>query len=171
MEKDNIIYRDSDFFTISDGKTNHYGVEASVEMALRSNLNLHIAATYARHRFANNQQIGTTTIDNNDVDSAPRFFSSAQLSWQASETLHLELDWQHMGEYYTDPENHHDYPGHDVLNLRSTLKIGNQTLLSVNILNLLDTRYAKRADYTSFTGERYFPGEPISLSAGIAYRW
>ncbi len=34
------------------------------------------------------------------------------------------------------------------------------------VRNLLDERYAERADY-AFGNERYFPGEPRAISIGI----
>jgi len=39
------------------------------------------------------------------------------------------------------------------------------------MLNVADQRYAERADFTSFTDERYFPGEPRSVFAEARYRF
>jgi outer membrane receptor protein involved in Fe transport len=44
-----------------------------------------------------------------------------------------------------------------------------QVRLSVN--NLLDEAYAARADYTGFTGYRYFPGEPRAFVVGFTHRF
>ena len=39
------------------------------------------------------------------------------------------------------------------------------------LLNVTDVQYAERADYTSFSGDRYFPSAPRSLFVDIEYRW
>ncbi|NOZ43414.1 MAG: TonB-dependent receptor [Alphaproteobacteria bacterium] len=76
-----------------------------------------------------------------------------------------------MGAYYTDPENRHKYSGHDYFNLRAAIRVTNSYSVFIRIMNLTDTRYAKRADYTTFSGERYFPGKPRSLYLGIKTRF
>ena len=74
-----------------------------------------------------------------------------------------------MGEYFTNPENTAKYEGHDLLNLRSQYVLNEDVTLSLNIMNLTDEEYAERADWTTFTGDRYFPGEDIR--AFFAVNW
>ncbi|HAU67974.1 MAG TPA: hypothetical protein DCW52_06200, partial [Gammaproteobacteria bacterium] len=56
--------------------------------------------------------------------------------------------------------NAFEYAGHEIVNLYARKQLNAQWTLSARLLNVLDARYAKRADYTSFTQQRYFPGEP-----------
>ncbi|MDX1727687.1 MAG: TonB-dependent receptor, partial [Pseudoalteromonas tetraodonis] len=65
----------------------------------------------------------------------------------------------------------HEYQGHDILSLRGQWQISPHLLLSARIINLTDTAYAERADYTSFTGERYFPGKPRNAMISATYNW
>ena len=69
------------------------------------------------------------------------------------------MEWTHLGSYYQDPENNHEYPGHDLLNLR----LFAQGLLGwdwgLRIMNVADEKYAERADF-AFGEDRYFVGEP-----------
>ena len=74
-----------------------------------------------------------------------------------------------MGEYYTNPENTAEYEGHDLLNLRGQYQLNSDVTMSLNVLNLTDERYAERADWTTFTGDRYFPGQ--ELRAFFAVEW
>ena len=171
MHKDNVIYRDSDFFTVSDGKTEHFGIEFSLRHQLTDDLNLSVSATGAKHQYANHQILSGLDIYGNDVDSAPRYFGSIQLGWQLNEKIYTEADWQSMGHYYTDPENLHEYDGHNVVNFRSRWGLSEKITVNASLLNLFDSRYAKRADYTSFGGDRYFPGEPRSLFLGVNVTW
>jgi len=171
MKKDNVIYRDSDFYTISDGETEHLGMEVSLRYQVSDSLALLVSGTEARHEYKNNPLLASVDVDGNDVDSAPHRFGSVQLQWQPTDTLFTELSWQHMGAYYTDPENLHSYGGHDLLNLRASWQATQNASISARLTNVTDRKYAKRADYSSFGGDRYFPGQPRALSVSLDYLW
>ena len=74
-----------------------------------------------------------------------------------------------MGEYYTNPENTADYEGHDLLNLRGQYQLSDDIAISLNVLNITDRLYAERADWTRFSGDRYFPGQ--ERRAYVAVEW
>jgi outer membrane receptor protein involved in Fe transport len=76
-----------------------------------------------------------------------------------------------MGEYYTNPENTAGYGGHNLVNLRAQYTVNDDLSLYVNIMNLTDQKYAERADWTTFTGDRYFPGEPARIFAGFTWKY
>ncbi len=173
MEKDNVIFRDSSDFNIDDGKTSHRGVELKLGMPLTTQLDLQLVGNYAGHRYDYHRIIQKTgvDIDGNDVDTAPRWFGGARLDWQVLDSLQLTLDWLSMGSYYTDPENLHKYSGHDLFNLAARWNIDANWQASLRILNLLDAEYAERADFSTFAGERYFPGEPLGLYASLRHQW
>ncbi|MGL6161765.1 TonB-dependent receptor [Microbulbifer sp.] len=163
MRKDNVIFRDADFFNQSNGETKHRGVELALDYALAEDWQLAISASYAEHRYRDDRLLDGISIENNLMDSAPRHFGSSRLLWQPTAQLHAELEWLHRGSYYTDPQNLHRYPGHDLLNLRTRFQLDERWALSARLINLTDEAYAERADYSSFSGDRYFPGEPRAL--------
>ncbi|MBB3061295.1 TonB-dependent receptor [Microbulbifer rhizosphaerae] len=163
MHKDNVIFRDADFLNQSNGKTKHRGVELALDYALAEDWQLEMSASYAEHRYRDDRLLDGMSIENNLMDSAPRHFGSSRLLWQPSAQVHAELEWLHRGGYYTDPQNLHSYPGHDLLNLRTRFQLDERWALSARLINLTDEAYAERADYSSFSGNRYFPGEPRSL--------
>ncbi|BFM18497.1 TonB-dependent vitamin B12 receptor BtuB [Maricurvus nonylphenolicus] len=167
MRKKNVIFRDSDFFNVADGETHHHGLETALHVNLTEQWQLGLSATYAEHQYDDNRTLNGIAIDGNQVDSAPRFFSNLRLSWTPTQNTALEMEWLHQGSYYTDPENLHDYGGHDLLNLRGRWQLNKDIALSARLLNLTDEDYAERADYSSFSGDRYFPGEPRALYLGI----
>ena len=39
------------------------------------------------------------------------------------------------------------------------------------IIDQTDQKYAERADWTTFTGDRYFPGEPARIFAGFTWKY
>ncbi|WP_317929523.1 TonB-dependent receptor [Halioxenophilus sp. WMMB6] len=171
MHKDNLIFRDSDYFYVNDGETSHQGIELALAYRVNEHWDMSLAATSARHRYDYSEILSGIDIDGNDVDTAPRHFGVAKLGWNITARARTELEWEHMGSYYTDPENLHQYEGHDVANLRARWQVLPSLTLSAKVLNLFDTEYAKRADYTTFSGDRYFPGQPRSFYFAAEYSW
>ncbi|GIX30726.1 MAG: hypothetical protein KatS3mg124_1198 [Porticoccaceae bacterium] len=169
MEKRNVIFRDSDLFMRSGGRTRHRGLEAVLRWRPGVHFGLDLHWSWARHRYARSPGSGLD-VDGNDVDGAPRSFGGLIASWRDGDRLLLELEWAHLGRYYTDPENAHDYPGHDLLHLRARYRLDDRWAFALRVVNLTDRRYATRADYTTFTGPRYFPGAPRTLFLGVEYR-
>lgn len=171
MRKKNVIFRDSDFFNISAGETRHQGLELSLNFAFADDWDLGLAASYAEHKYQDKRELNGVVIDGNELDSAPRHFGSMQLGWNFTEGGRAELEWQHQGSYYTDPENRHRYEGHDLINLRTAWQLNEQWRLMARVTNLGDIDYAERADYSGFAGDRYFPGEPRSFYFGVEVSW
>lgn len=171
MRKSHVIFRDADFYNISDGKTEHQGVDISGSYQISNTWYADLAASFSRHRYISNQNLNGNSIEGNDIDSAPRHFGSARLGWKVMPQATVELEWVHMGSYFTDPDNNHKYDGHDVFNLRLNWELNSQLGLYARMVNVADRRYAERADYTSFSGDRYFPGEPRSFFLGADFKW
>ena len=55
MKKDNVIFRDSNGFNVSDGKTDHEGVEYEFNWLPLETLSLALAGTYAKHTYEFNR--------------------------------------------------------------------------------------------------------------------
>lgn len=168
MKKKDYFFRDSDNNNVPNGKTRHYGIELSTFIPLGDKFDFSGSYTYARHEY-DFDHAANGIVDGNDMDTAPRHLGNFRLGWNAIPTARAELEWVHMGRYYTDEANQHSYEGHDVLNLRASHQISEQLTFYARINNLLDTKYAERADYTSFGGDRYFVGEERGLHLGATY--
>jgi outer membrane receptor protein involved in Fe transport len=157
MRKENVIFRDADGFNVSDGETDHVGLEASLDWQLSEQWRLSGNATWARHSYAYDRP-ESGIVDGNRVDTAPEWLAGARLAWAPSPRLSTELEWVHQGEYFIDPSNLRDYEGHDLAHLRAFYRLGdNGHQLNLRVTNLFDTRYAERADF-AFGDFRYFPG-------------
>ncbi|MFA0811720.1 TonB-dependent receptor [Microbulbifer epialgicus] len=170
MEKQNVIFRDVDYFNHSDGETRHWGLELAVDYELSESLRLKVVSNYAQHRYDDQREIQGIELDGNYVDSAPKTFGSYRLVWSPESFVSAEFEWLHQGSYFTDPENAHRYAGHDLFNLHFAWQ-WEQYELSARLLNITDKAYAERADFSSFSGGRYFPGEPRSFYLGINVEW
>jgi iron complex outermembrane recepter protein len=170
MKKDNVIFRDSNGFNVSDGKTDHEGVEYELNWMPLETLSLALAGTYAKHTYAFNQAIeqGETIVSGHDVDTAPRHVNTARLDWQFLPVANAELEWVSVGRYFVDAANANEYPGHDLLNLRVGLSLPGKWSTTLRLNNVTDRAYADRADF-AFGNYRYFPGRGRTLFVEVKY--
>jgi outer membrane receptor protein involved in Fe transport len=169
--KENVIFQDRDRFNVSGAETTHRGVELAASWRLSPTWAVSGNASYARHRYNSDIQLlgSRGSIDGNDIDTAPKHFGSVQLTADlASYNIPItgELEWVWLAKYWLDPNNQHEYEGHDLLNLRASWQVTQAVAVSLVATNLLDEGYAERADY-GFGSYRYFVGEPRSAVLGI----
>ncbi len=173
MDKRDTSFRNADGFTVTGGRTRHQGVELSADAPLGDEFGLAGWITYARHTYRFNDTVtraGENISSGDDVDSAPRWIWNVCAIWRPVVHASIELEWVHMGEYFTNAENTARYPGHDVLNLRGEVALSEQVALFAAIRNLANTDYAERADF-AFGNDRYFPGEDRSVTVGLRSTW
>lgn len=166
MVKSDVIFRDSSDFYVSDGRTSHQGAELSLSWQIDTHWAFDLVANQGDHRYRATFDSTGANLKNNRIESAPELFGSARLTWQQASD-YVQLEWVHRGDFYLDAENRFTYPGHNLLNLiyqRST----DWGSVSLSLSNLTDEAYADRADFTAFTGPRYFPGERRQLMLKIS---
>ncbi len=166
MNKRNFIFRDTARQNVDEGETIHRGTELNLSFSFNDRLTTSLAMTWARHEYANNPALSVFPLKDNEIDTAPSTIGSATIDWKLNKQFSLELEWVHVGEYFQDCENQHEYEGHDLLHLRGHWQLKDAIRLSARIMNLLDEAYAERADF-AFGSDRYFVGTPISFFVGL----
>ncbi|MDD9889069.1 MAG: TonB-dependent receptor [Gammaproteobacteria bacterium] len=171
MEKENEILRDSSRANLNGSETEHRGLEIGVGYSLSDRFSIRGLLNLAEHTYENDLISGGININGNEIDTAPDTFGNLRLTYRPNDDWIAELEWAHMGEYYTNPENTADYGGHDLVNLRMQFSASDDLLLYMNVMNLTNEKYAERADWTTFTGDRYFPGEPARIFAGFTWKY
>ena len=171
MRKRDVLFRDAELFNRAGGGTRHEGFEIEASWQATSSLAVELTGSVARYRYDRDFFLGGVNLKGLDVDTAPRRFGGTRLRWQGQGDWQVELEWVWTSGYFMEPENRHRYPGHEILNLRARAALGESVIVFVRLLNLTGRAYADRADYTVFSGERYFPGRPRSLFAGLEWRW
>ncbi|MBQ0720561.1 MAG: TonB-dependent receptor [Gammaproteobacteria bacterium] len=159
MKKDEVIFQNSQRHNISGASTLHKGLEVAASWTPTRDWYLQLNGSYARHTYDSNIAISAVNIDGNEIDTAPRYTGSAQLGHYFFGHSLVELEWLYLGSYYTDPENQHSYPGHQLVNMRVNWEVSREWKLALRVHNVADENYADRADY-GFGQERYFIGEP-----------
>lgn len=169
MDKQDTSFRNADGFTVTNGRTRHEGIEAQAEFPVLERLTLAGWVTYARHTYRFNDSVtraGESIVSGDDVDGAPRWVWNGRATWEVRENASLELEWVHMGEYFTNAANTRTYPGHDVFNLRGEWRATGDVTFYAALRNVGDVDYAERADF-AFGNDRYFPGEGRALTVGL----
>ncbi len=169
MWKDNFFFRNANGFNVVNGKTRHTGAEVSFSAALTQRLSVSGDGTLAKHTYDFNESVGSAANDitrGNRVDTAPDTLAHIRLRYDVSDALMTEIEWRHVGSYFTNPGNTAEYPGHDIFVLRGQVAVSDCLTLFGRVDNILNTQYADRADF-AFGNERYFPGRPRTVFFGI----
>lgn len=173
MWKDNFFFRNANGFNVVNGKTRHNGVEVSFSLPLTEKLTLSGDGTWAQHTYDFTEIVGSSANDithGNQIDTAPDTLAHLRVSYDVSDSLDAEIEWRHVGSYFTNPGNTAKYPGHDIFVLRGRYALSDELEIFGRVDNLFDAKYADRADF-AFGNERYFPGRPRTLFLGVSYAY
>ncbi|MBM5812950.1 MAG: TonB-dependent receptor [Gammaproteobacteria bacterium] len=170
MDKRNVIVRDSAGFNVSGGRTRHRGIEYEFDWRLAGGWALAGSGTRAHHTYRFNAALeqGEQIVAGRDVDTAPRELQALRLRRDAG-PLTGELEWLHVGGYWTNAANTAWYDGHQLLNLRLAWRPDPAWTLVLRVTNLADRRYADRADF-AFGNHRYFPGRGRAAFVELDWR-
>ena len=170
MWKDNFFFRNANGFNVTNGKTNHIGIEGSFTYPLTDWLSLSADGTLARHSYDFTLDEGSAAnniTDGTRVDSAPDTLGTVRLTATPTQDFLTEIEWRHVGSYFTNPGNTNEYEGHDIFVARARYALPNGLSITGRVDNIFDTRYADRADF-AFGNERFFPGRPRTVFLGLA---
>ena len=173
IAKDEVIFQDRDRQNVSGASTAHKGLDLDLAWSLTDSLAAALNLSFADHTYDSDiTLLGTReSIEGNSIDTSPRHFGSLRLTQTTRfndrpATVELEATW--VDKYYIDPNNQHEYAGHELLNMRANWDANPRLRATLTLTNLLDTGYAERADF-GFGNYRYFVGEPRSAVIGLYY--
>ena len=170
-KKKNSIFRDSENFIVDNGKTDHKGIELSLDWLMNLNNIISTNITYGDHKydFETDTSMREKIRVGNEIDTAPKLM--ANLIWNLSlrEDVSLSFEVEHMSSYFTDAANLHEYEGHTLFHTRFSKEISDSLKTYFRIDNIFDKAYAERADFNAFGGDRYFPGLPREFYIGLEY--
>jgi outer membrane receptor protein involved in Fe transport len=170
MLKEDVIFQNSDRQNVSDGKTDHKGIEVELRHQFTPNWNFSGHLSWSQHLYKNNTTLVNTAIVNNEIDTAPQWLSNLNITYSPNSALSAQLSWQYTSEYYLNPENTAKYKGHQLLDLNVRYQLAKQVSLSVHVLNLSDEEYAERADF-AFGNYRYFVGQPRRAFVNLVWSY
>lgn len=169
------------------GKTSHRGIELMASWHLSEAWQWSLSGTFTRQKYRDFQYLfscfppacvppisETRNFAGFEVGKAPRQFWQSSLSYQPQSIggLWLELEWQHLGRYYTDETNTNTYPGHDLFNLRARYQLGEHWQLALRLMNLTDKTYSSlTSNQVGSSDIDYRPGMPRSIFASLSWQF
>jgi iron complex outermembrane receptor protein len=178
--KDDILtfFNTADFSsqTSNAGRSRHRGIEVGAGLGLTRFLRLETAYSYSEHTYLHWVTATGTDYSGNEIEAAPSHVANTRLVLSPfRQHGSAAVEWQHVGGYFTDPENAHRYGGYDLLNLYLTAPVVGGFDLVGRLNNLGNTRYAVTASFNPFVPaaeqERFTPGLPRTFFLGGQYRW
>lgn len=150
------------------GETRHRGVEATVKYAATENWFLRLGATYAEHRYIDYVQQGKIFSDN-IMSQAPRYIVNSEITYRPAflKGFRAAIEWQGLGNYFTDAENTQKYKGFQVFNARMGYTLKGLEIWA-NCINFTNAIYATTVEKSVY-GTTYRPGQLRTLNVGIGY--
>lgn len=166
------LISDGTRMTVNSGKSRHGGIELTVEAHFFDGWQAAVALSHSRQQYRDFAAVcgsDTCHFDGNDIPRAPRDMGNATLAYQApDQRWRLELEWSHLGRYYTDEANSHSYGGHNLLTLRGQLRLNQHCELYARLHNLTDRRYATYvSNQVGASTLDYRPGQPRTATMGV----
>lgn len=158
--------------TVNAGRTLHRGVEAGLGVAVDPAVRVDLSYAYARHTYEEWQPTGTADLGGNEMADAPRHMGGAMLTLSPALLRggRAVIEYERIGAYWMDPENTHEYDGHQLVHARIGVPVTGRLELYARVRNVLDERYAENAAYTQARGEEYAPGLGRTVYVGIQYK-
>ncbi len=173
-KKDDIVafvFQDGSRGSVNTGETSHKGVELGMRLAPSDALTLTTAYSYALHTYELwETQLGDD-LSGNEMEVAPRVILNAEASYRfpVLEGASIAIEWNRLGGYWMDPSNTSKYDGHDVFNVRASIKITDKIAILGRVGNLTDELYAERATYNRFRGDEFAPAAPRTVNISLRF--
>lgn len=152
------------------GITQHQGAEANIKYAPCEDVMIRIGGTVARHMYKKYVQQGKD-YSGNKMPQAPPYIVNSEITYKPSflRGFRIAVEYQGLGEYYTDPQNTAKYKGFNLFNARMGYNFKGFEIWA-NCINLTDKVYAATVDKSAY-GTSYRPGQLRTLNIGLGYNF
>jgi len=155
---------------VNAGRTLHRGVELGLGAPLAQAWRLYASVSYAKHSYEKWLVPGTADFSGKEIEIAPRLIANTRLVYAPTQAFKLQAEWIKLGSYWLDQANTAKYDGHDVFNLRGSVKVAQGIEIFGSVSNLFDKRYAESASLSS--GQEVFaPAMPRTAILGVQATW
>jgi len=156
---------DGDRYYENGGETQHKGVELTWLTKINDQFSTRLAYSYSEHEYVNDEVYGDNeqAAALNDLANLRFIFSPAN-----AKGFKAIVELEHIGEYWLDDQNTKKYSGYTVGHLKADYQINKQLKVNAKINNIANKIYAESASL-SYGKEKYTPGSPRQLFAGLEY--
>jgi len=168
-------------FYFTAGETKRQGLELSAQLAMDYGLSLGAAITAMSSEYVTYEnQLGT--FNGNEVAGVPGLIANGRLRYDSPFDLFVQLETEHVGEYYADDRNDKLPTGEPDPNTNSLVPsytlfnalVGYKTdfgKLGVDVYaglrNLADEKYISSAFINGANGKYFEPGMPRNVVGGL----
>ncbi len=100
-KKRNSIFRDSENFIIDNGKTNHQGIELTLDLKINETSNLISNFTYGDHKydFNSDTSMREKIRIGNEIDTSPKLMANLILNTSINDNVSLAFELEHMDSW------------------------------------------------------------------------
>lgn len=153
------------------GSTKHTGIEYQFKYQWKSNIEITVNGTQAKHQYVSTIIKGVD-VSGNEMNAAPHFFNNVGIQWKPLKNIYTSLEWMHQSKYFMDETNTTIYPGFDVFHLRMSYQF-KKSEIWLHILNLTNAYYStmatKNFSVKGSSAYSYYIGDARSISIG--WKW
>lgn len=157
------------------GETEHQGIEIGLNGDITKEWGFRTAWSFNNQEYKDYTALfgfPTTQINysGNDVGKSPNTIGNLAIQYRPSyiPNTQLEIEWEHVGEYYTDETNTQEYSGHDLINLRASHDINDKVELYGRVMNIADKLYSTyTSNQVGSSNIQYRPGLPRTFYFGV----
>lgn len=159
------------------GATRHQGIEYTLTYAPVPELNFRLSGTNARHTYLDYSEVTqgrNRDYAGNRMVGAPNWLANAEVFYKPrfAPGARLGLEYQRVGQFYTNTANTKTYAGYNLLNLRLGYRLPQAVARGLevwaNVVNLGNTLYAVNATTNQY-GTTYTAAAPRTLTLGLGY--
>ncbi|MDO7886627.1 TonB-dependent receptor [Hymenobacter cheonanensis] len=159
------------------GATRHQGVEYTLTYAPVPEVNFRLSGTNARHTYLDYSEVvqgRNRDYAGNRMVGAPNWLANAEIFYKPrfAPGARLGLEYQRVGQFYTNTANTKTYAGYNLLNLRLGYRLPQAVARGLevwaNVVNLGNALYAVNATTNQY-GTTYAAAAPRTVTLGLGY--
>ena len=153
------------------GKTDNLGVELTGSVQPIDMVRVSLAYTYSRNTYDNYFSEGRS-FNGNLMPRAPENHINARLALLPIKGLEVEFEVDEVTRQYADDANLMPYSRPTILNLRASYA-WKYVSVWASLLNMTNQNYATYVSPSTLTANTisYYPGDPRTFYAGVAFKW
>lgn len=159
------------------GATRHQGIEYTLTYAPVPEVNFRLSGTNARHTYLEYSEVTqgrNRDYAGNRMVGAPNWLANAEIFYKPrfAPGARLGLEYQRVGQFFTNTANTKTYAGYNLLNLRLGYRLPQRLARGLevwaNVVNLGNALYATNATTNQY-GTTYTAAAPRTLTLGLGY--
>ncbi|QKG57067.1 TonB-dependent receptor [Hymenobacter sp. BRD128] len=159
------------------GATRHQGIEYTLTYAPVPEVNFRLSGTNVRHTYLDYSEVvqgRNRDYAGNRMVGAPNWLANAEVFYKPrfAPGARLGLEYQRVGQFYTNTANTKTYAGYNLLNLRLGYRLPQAVARGLevwaNVVNLGNALYAVNATTNQY-GTTYAAAAPRTVTVGLGY--